>query len=46
MVFAFSISSAALVMVGNLAGAGEIEKAKDYGRKLILVTFWVGTVTG
>jgi Na+-driven multidrug efflux pump len=46
LVFDFGIASAALVMVGNLIGAGQSDKARDYARKLILISLAVGVGMG
>ncbi len=46
MVFSFSVAGSALVMTGNLVGAGEFDKAKDYGRKLLLTAAGTGMLTG
>ena len=46
MVFSFSVAGSALVMVGNLVGAGDFERAKDYGRKLLITAATTGVLTG
>ncbi len=41
-VFLFGISSAASVTVGNIIGAGKIEKAYDYGRTYAIIGVGIG----
>ena len=44
--FCTGVSSGTGVLVGNLLGAGELEKAKAYGRKLMLSAVGFGAVAG
>ncbi len=46
MVVCFSMGGAAMVMTGNLIGAGKPEEASDTAHKLTLLAFCIGTVLG
>ena len=46
MVFGMSMSSAALVMIGNQIGADKEEKARDYGNKFTILACGIGVVIG
>ena len=46
MVLGMSMSSAALVMIGNQIGAEKEEKAKDYGNKFVILACTIGIVIG
>lgn len=39
------ISSAAAVMLGNELGAGNLPRAKDWGRRLMVISFLIGFLT-
>lgn len=45
-VLSFGVSGAALVIIGNLIGAGDEEKARDYARRITVTSFLLGLVTG
>lgn len=46
MVLGMSMSSAALVMIGNQIGADSKEIARDYGRKFVVLSFLIGFIVG
>ncbi|MGL5576385.1 MAG: MATE family efflux transporter [Sarcina sp.] len=46
MVLGMSMSSAALVMIGNQIGADEEKVAKDYGTKFVILSCLTGIVVG
>ncbi len=45
-VLSFGVSGAALVIVGNLVGSGDEEKARDYARRITITSFLLGLCTG
>ncbi|HWP80903.1 MAG TPA: MATE family efflux transporter [Candidatus Acidoferrum sp.] len=45
-VLSYGVSGAALVIVGNLIGAGDEEKARDYARRITVTSFIMGAVIG
>lgn len=46
MVFSFSVATTSLVMIGNLVGAGELERARDYSKKVLVTSALAGVVAG
>lgn len=44
--FGFGLGSGGGIMVGNELGAGQLEKAKEYGRKLCKMSIICGTISG
>ena len=44
--FCTGISTASGIMVGSLLGQGELEKAKEYGKKLTKLSIFAGAVAG
>lgn len=46
MVLGMSMSSAALVMIGNQIGADEEDVAKDYGTKFVILSCLTGIIVG
>ena len=45
-VFSFSVATTALVIIGNLVGAGDLERARDYSKKILVTSVLAGLVTG
>jgi len=40
------LSAGAGILIGNVLGSGDLEKAKVYGRRLTILSFIVGLITG
>ena len=46
LVFSYGIASTAAIIVGNALGAGQLKKAKDYARKLLITGTCIGICAG
>ncbi len=46
LVFSFGLSSSSLVIIGNTVGSGHEAKAREYGWRLSVLSFFVGLVMG
>ena len=44
--FGFGLGSGGGIIVGNKLGAGQLERAKEYGRKLCKISIVCGTISG
>ena len=44
--FCLGLGSGGGIIVGNMLGAGELENAKEHGRKLCILSIFSGTITG
>ena len=42
--FCNGISTAAGIMIGNELGAGNLDKGKLYGQRLLIISFWCGAI--
>lgn len=44
--FCFAVASAGGVLLGNVLGEGDIEKAKDFGSRMMRMTIWTSVLGG